>query len=562
MEKPWFIKYPPGVKQVINPEQYTSITQMLQQAAIRHSDATALVNFGSKLTYQELSQLSTKFASYLHQQGWRKGDHLAIMLPNCLQYPVILWAAWQLGLVVTNINPLYTHREVSAQCRDAKVKGIVALNFYKHLLCQSDYPFEQVILTGIGDLFSPIKRLVSKLLVRVIALRRGLTRRRLSHVARFRHALKIADPSTLPHIMVNPSDTALLQYTGGTSGKRKAAVLSHHNLIANILQVRTWLLPISRGKQITTIVALPLYHIFSLTTNLLSTLDIGARNILISNPRKMGHFIKTLRHYRFNILLGVDTLFNQLLRHKHFHKIDFSAMTLSLAGGMALKKSTATQWHKQTGHPLLQGYGLTEASPVISIAPLDETSFNGSVGLPVPSTDIRICDENGQNVDCHEIGELWVKGPQVMQGYWQNPEETARVLTEDGWLKTADMAYLDEAGYLYLVDRKDDLMIVSGFNVYPNEVENVIAKHPGVAEVSVVGIKTQAGNTQIKAFIVKNTDHLDLTEKAIRDFCRDWLTAYKIPKLIEFREVLPKSTVGKILRRQLNKPAPNSDDTA
>lgn len=548
MEKPWFAKYPPGVKQVINPDQYTCVTQMLLQAASRHSDATALVNFGATLTYQQLDTLSATVAAYLHQQGWKKGDRLAIMLPNCLQYPVILIAAWRLGITVTNVNPLYTRHEVTAQCRDAQVKGIVVFNHYKNTVCQTDYAFEQIITTGIADLFSPLKRIVANT---IIALKMGNKRCRGPHVTTLRHILNTADQSTLPHIDVKPSDIALLQYTGGTTGKPKAAILSHRNLIANMLQVRTWMLPILKNKQMTSIVALPLYHIFSLTANLLTTLDLGTRNILITDPRNMTHFIKVLRRYRFNILLGVNTLFNRLLAHKHFHKIDFSALSITLAGGMALQKATVQRWQAQTGHIILQGYGLTETSPVVTIAPLDETTFNGSVGVPIPSTDIRICDAHGQPVACGQVGELWIKGPQVMQGYWQNPEETAKVLTKDNWLHTNDMAYCDESGYVYLVDRKHDLIIVSGFNVYPNEVEAVIAQHPGVSEVAVIGVKTGNGNEQIKAFVVKKQDYPDLTQETIREYCRNALTGYKIPKIVEFRDELPKSTVGKILRRAL-----------
>ena len=550
MEKPWFAKYPPGVKHVINPDQYTSVTQMLLQAASRHSDATALVNFGATLTYRQLDKLSATVATHLHQQGWKKGDCLAIMLPNCLQYPVILLAAWRLGITITNVNPLYTHHEVSNQCRDANVKGIVVFRQHEKIVCKAhaNYAFEQVIVTGIADLFNPLKRTVVNV---IVTLKFGIKRCHISHTTTLRHILKKSNHHLLPHIDVKPNDIALLQYTGGTTGKRKAAILSHRNLIANILQVRTWMLPILKNKQITTIVALPLYHIFSLTANLLTTLDIGAKNVLITDPRNLNHFVNVLRRYPFNILLGVNTLFNELLAHKNFHKINFSAPSVTLAGGMALQKATAKKWQEQTGRVILQGYGLTEASPAVTIAPLDETTFNGSIGVPIPSTDIQICDENAHPVAFGQIGELWIKGPQVMQGYWQNSEETEKVLTDDHWLHTGDMAYCDEAGYVYLVDRKHDLIIISGFNVYPNEIEDVIAQHPGVNEVAVIGVKTDNGNEQVKAFVVKNPDHPDVTDNDIQNYCHDWLTGYKIPKVIEFRDKLPKSTVGKILRRAL-----------
>ncbi len=547
MEKPWLAHYPAGVVHTINPEQYTSVTHILLDAVNRHSDAIAVVNFGVALTYAELAELSAQLAAYLYAQGWRKGDSLAVMLPNCLQYPIVLLAAWRLGITVTNVNPLYTRHEVAKQCQDAAVKGIIVFNHYARTVEQaaSQYPFSHVITTGIGDLFGMSKRVVANL---IVTIKRLAPRCRLHNTVTLRTALTQGKSLPLPEITVTGDDIALLQYTGGTTGDSRGVILTHRNLVANMLQVQAWLSPILRRKQVTAIVALPLYHIFSLTANLLLLLNIGGKLVLITDPRKLTSFIITLKNTSFNILLGVNTLFNAMLHHPRFNEIDFSSLDVTLAGGMALQKAVADKWQQRTGHALLQGYGLTEASPVVAITPLTSKMFTGTIGLPVPSTDVSVRDEHGQDVAQGEVGELWVRGPQVMQGYWQHPTETANVL-QQGWLRTGDMVTCDQDGYLYLVDRKGDVIIVSGFNVYPNEIEDVIAKHPGVNEVAVVGVNAHDGNEQIKAVIVKNDPAL--TKEQLQTHCRDWLTAYKIPKIIEFRDALPKSAVGKILRHRL-----------
>lgn len=547
MEKPWLAHYPTGVVHTINPAQYSSVTHILLDAVTRHSDAVAVVNFGVSLTYAELGRLSQQLAAYWHAEGWRKGDRLAIMLPNCLQYPVVLLAAWRLGLTVTNVNPLYTAHEVARQCKDASVKGIVVFNHYAHTVAQAatDYAFAQVITTGIGDLFGFVKRTVAH---SIVALKRLAPACQLSHHITLRQALKRGRQLPLPTVDIASDDIALLQYTGGTTGNSRGVILTHGNMLANMLQLQAWLAPVLHNRQVTAIVALPLYHIFSLTANLLLFLDIGGKSVLITDPRDLNSFIATLTKTKFNILLGVNTLFNAMLHHPRFSEIDFSHLDVALAGGMALQKVVAEKWQQQTGHVLLQGYGLTEASPIVSIMPLTATTFTGTIGLPIPSTEISIRDADDQPVAPGEVGELWIRGPQVMQGYWQCPEETQAVL-QQGWLRTGDMVTCDEQGYLYLVDRKGDMIIVSGFNVYPNEIEDVIAKHPGVHEVAVVGVSLPDGNEQVKAVIVKQD--VALTEDDVRDYCCDWLTPYKIPKIIEFRDTLPKSAVGKILRRQL-----------
>ncbi|MCD6056031.1 MAG: AMP-binding protein [Gammaproteobacteria bacterium] len=548
MEKPWLTHYPAGVVHEINPEQYRSVPEMLLKSIWRHTDAVVMVNFGSKLTYSRLDKLSQYFAAYLHEQGWRKGDCLAIMLPNCLQYPVALLAAWRLGLIVTTVNPLYTFHEVAHQCSDAKAKGIIVFNHYADTIekTQSHYAFEHVFLTGIGDLFGFAKRRASHL---VVKLKRLIPPFHLSNAEPFLKALSKGQSLALPEVSISSREIALLQYTGGTTGRSRGVMLTHRNLVANMLQVQACLSPILQGKQITAIVALPLYHIFSLTANLLMMLNIGGKGILITDPRNINSFVKTLRKYRFNILLGVNTLFNALLRHEDFDKIDFSYLRVALGGGMALQESVAERWQKKTGHPLLEGYGLTEASPVVTIMPLTAKKFTGTIGLPVPSTEVCICDDQNNPVPIGEVGELQIKGPQVMKGYWQHEPETREVLDNEGWLRTGDLARLDEEGYLYLVDRKKDLIIVSGFNIYPTEVEDAIAKHPDVSDVAVIGVKQADGTEQVKAVIVK-ADPL-LNEESIRSHCKQWLTAYKIPKIIEFRDKLPRSAVGKILRREL-----------
>ena len=548
MNQPWLAHYPPGVVHTINPDQYCSITELLLRSIRRHTDAIAFESFGHALSYGQLDKLSQQLAACWHKKGFKKGDCVAVMLPNCLQYPVVLLAAWRLGLIITNINPLYTAEEVLSQCQDARPKGIIVLDHYAHIVeaVVKQYTFDQIFVTGLEDLLSFFKRLVVRT---VVTMQRLVPKWRLPEAIPFLVALKEGIEQEVPEVNITGDDTALLQYTGGTTGKSKGAVLSHRNVVANMLQVQAWLAPTLRGEQVISIVALPLYHIFSLTANLLLILEIGGKSVLVTDPRNIPRFIRLLSKTPFHVLLGVNTLFNHLLQHKAFSSIDFSSLKVALAGGMALQASVAEQWQAKTKHPLLQGYGLTETSPVVSVMPLQTTDYTGSIGLPIPSTDVLICDELLKPVKQGEVGELWVRGPQVMQGYFNQPNENAKVFAADGWLRTGDMVYMDEKGFLYLVDRKKDMIIVSGFNVYPNEVEAVIAKHKGVLEVAVVGHKLSNGNEIVKACIVRKNGGLNDVD--IKVHCEQWLTAYKIPKMIEFHNDLPKSAVGKILRQAL-----------
>lgn len=550
MDKVWLQHYQAGVPAKINPDAYSSLVAMFHESCEKFADHPAFSNLGTVITYRELAQLSQHFAAYLQQQlGLAKGDRIAIMLPNILQYPVVLFGALQAGLTVVNVNPLYTPPELAHQLQDSDAQTIVVLANFAHTV-QSALPeikLKNIIVTEIGDLFSWAKGLIVNSAVKY--LKRMVPAWDLPGHILFKETLKIGEEKNFSPVTVSGDDLAFLQYTGGTTGIAKGAMLTHRNMVANVEQVVAWVRPaMVEGKEII-VTPLPLYHIFSLTANCLSFLCFGALNVLITNPRDISGFVKELKNIPFTALTGVNTLFNALLNNTDFINLNFSSLKVALGGGAAVQKSVAARWQAVTGKVLLEGYGLTEASPVVCVMPLNLTVYNGSIGLPISSTEITLLDDNGNTVTTGQRGELCVKGPQVMRGYWQRPDETQLVFTPEGWLRTGDIAQVDEEGFVYLVERKKDMILVSGFNVYPTEIEEIIAAHPGVMEVAVVGVPDVNSGEAVKAFVVRKDPNL--TVEQLLDYCREHLTGYKLPRHIEFRETLPKSPVGKVLRRML-----------
>ncbi|HJP99329.1 MAG TPA: AMP-binding protein [Rhodanobacteraceae bacterium] len=548
--RPWLAHYPEGVPAEIDLQQYPSIVAMFEETCARHPQRPAYSSFGKTLAYAELDKLSGQFAAFLATE-WRlgKGDRFAIMLPNTLQYPIALFGALRAGLAVVNVNPLYTARELEHQLADSGAVAILVLENFAATLAEAlpRTAVEHVIVTSLGDqLGFPKGPLVS---FAVKHIKKMVPPWSLPGHACFNDLLAKGAGMPVPKIGLGHEDVAFLQYTGGTTGVAKGAVLSHGNMIANTLQLAAWVGGLfTRGEE-QIITALPLYHIFSLTVNALFMTYFGGENILVTNPRDIPAFIKTLRSTPWSAITGVNTLFNGLLNHPDFKSLDFSRVKFALAGGMAVQRAVAERWKKATGIPLIEGYGLTETSPVVTANSLDIKDYTGSIGMPVPSTDVTLRDDDGHDMPPGESGELCVRGPQVMQGYWQRPEETAKVLDTDGWLRTGDMARMDEDGLFYIVDRKKDMILVSGFNVYPNEIEDVVARHPGVLEVAAIGVPDEHSGEVVKLFVVKKDP--TLTEAALKQYCHDQLTGYKRPKYIEFRDELPKSNVGKILRREL-----------
>ena len=552
MEKLWLKNYEQGVAHEINLNEYGSLIELFNTSCVKHKEKIAYSNMGTDLTYAELDRLSMNFAQYLHHIGLKKGTRVAIMLPNLLQYPIALLGILRAGCIVVNTNPLYTSDEVTYQLKDAGAQAIVVLANFAQTLEKSLPQLPQlkhIIITELGDAFPPIKKRIVNAVVKYI--KRMVPVYTIKNSIPFQETLQQL-PLKKPYIpKLNHDDIAFLQYTGGTTGISKGAVLTHANLLANILQARAWLSPLNLNENDIIVTALPLYHIFSLTANCLTFLSLGSKNILITNPRDMPRFIHDIKKSNFTVITGVNTLFNALLNHPLSKTIDFSHLKFALSGGMALQKSVAMAWEDRTQSKVLEAYGLTETSPAITINPLSLEHYNGSIGLPLPSTDISIRDDNGHECAPGESGELCVKGPQVMPGYWQREDETALVFWEDGFLRTGDIAKMDEQGFFYLVDRKKDMILVSGFNVYPNEIEQVIGLMPGVLEVGVVGVnETETSpNEKVKACIVKRDP--ELTAEQVIAYCREHLTAYKVPKIISFYNELPKTNVGKILRREL-----------
>ncbi|MBI5448431.1 MAG: AMP-binding protein [Gammaproteobacteria bacterium] len=549
MEKIWFKSYPADVPHEIDPDYYPSLVELFLTSCKKYHNLPAFSNMGTSLSYGQLDKLTRDFAAYLQQElKLKKGDRFAIMLPNLLQYPVALFGALRAGLIVVNVNPLYTPRELIHQLNDAGVSTLLVLENFAHTVeaSQPSLSLKHILITKVGDLFPFLKASLVNFALKYV--KKAIKPYSLPTLS-FKHALLAGSHCQFEPVSVSGTDIAVLQYTGGTTGVAKGAMLTHRNLVANVMQNTAWISPFMKAGQEVIITAIPLYHIFSLTANCLTFLAMGALDVLITNPKDIPGFVKFISKIKFSTFTGVNTLFNALLNNSQFKQCDFSRMRLTLGGGMAVKKSVAERWQAVTGKPLLEAYGLTETSPAVTINPLNLHSFNGTVGLPVPSTDISVRDDNNQELGVNQIGELWVRGPQVMRGYWNNPEETAKVFMPDGWLKTGDIAQITEKGFVKLIDRKKEMILVSGFNVYPNEVEEVLSAHPKILEVGVVGVPDAQSGEAIKAFIVKKDP--SLTKEEILRFCREQLTGYKIPHRIEFRDQLPKTPVGKILRREL-----------
>lgn len=551
MEKIWLKSYPPGVPSEINPDVYQSIVEVFDISYQQHRDRPAFYNLGTTLTYSQIDKYSRDFAAYLQQElKLKKGDRLAIMLPNLLQYPVAMFGALRAGMIVVNVNPLYTPDELTHQLNDCGAETLITVSNFA-ITVQKALPhlplLKNIIITNIGDLLSPVKGWIINFALKYI--HRKIPAWHIPHAIHFKEMMAKGKDLVFTPIPISNQDTAFLQYTGGTTGVSKGAILTHRNIIANIQQADAWFQTLLHKKEEIIITALPLYHIFSLTANCLYFTKIGGLNVLITNPRDIPSMIEEMKKFKFTAITGVNTLFNALLKNPGFAKLNFNYLELALGGGMAVQQIVAEKWQAVTRAPLLEGYGLTETSPCVTISPATQSGFNGTVGLPVSSTDVCLLDEDLQEVPLGQTGELAIKGPQVMKGYWNNPSETAKVFTKDGWLLTGDIASVDDLGYVRIIERKKDMILVSGFNVYPNEIEDVIAKIPGVREVAVIAVADENSGEVPKAFIVK--DDPNLTVDDIIKSCREHLTPYKLPKHIEFMNELPKSNVGKILRRVL-----------
>ena len=555
LERPWLDNYPSGVPAAIDVGEYPSIIAVLDRAHADYRDRPAFSNFGKALTFADVDRLSRQFAAYLlGELQLKKGDRVAIMLPNCLQYPVAIFGVLRAGLTVVNVNPMYTARELRHQLEDSGAKAILVLDNFGGTVQEvlEHLPGVRAITSGLGDMLGFPKGSIVNFVLKYV--KKMVPDYRIEGAVRFRDALTLGQMHPLPEVAIGHDDIAFLQYTGGTTGVAKGAMLTHANMIANMQQVGAWVtLSLDRGQEVA-IAALPLYHIFSLTACAMVFMRIGAHSVLVTNPRDMPEFVKILKSVPFSILPGVNTLFNGLLNTPGFEQLDFSHLKVTLGGGMAVQRAVAEKWKQVTGCTLAEAYGLTETSPGVCINPLDLKDYNGSIGLPLPSTDVCVKDDAGKVLATGEIGELCVKGPQVMKGYWQRPEETAKVIDGDGWLHTGDMARMDERGYFYIVDRKKDMILVSGFNVYPNEIEDVVAMMPGVLEVAAIGVPDDKSGEAVKVFIVRKDPAL--TADQVKAFCRENLTGYKLPRYIEFRDSLPKSNVGKILRKELRAEPP------
>ena len=554
MEKLWLNSYEQGVNAEIDITRYKSITDVFNQSAQKFGGKPAFCNMGKTLTYAETAKLITDFASYLQNVlKLPRGERVAIMMPNLLQYPVALFGTLQAGMVVVNTNPLYTPRELEHQLKDSGATTIVVLeNFANTLeLVLPRTQIKHVIVASVGEMFGFFKGTLMNFVLRKI--KKMVPEYRISGAIPFQTTLKEGAAHTFRPVTLTREDTALLQYTGGTTGVAKGAVLSHGNICANMLQAKEWIKNQLREGKETVIAALPLYHIFALTVNLMIFTNAGSKIILITNPRDMKGFIGELKKERISVFIGVNTLFNGMVNQPDFATVDFSNLRLTLGGGMATQKAVAEKWKKITGTPIVEAYGLTEASPGVCCNPLNIEAYSGGIGLPVPSTEVELRDADGKEVPVGQPGELWVRGPQVMKGYWNRPEETAKTIDARGFLETGDIAVMDEKGWFKLVDRKKDLIVVSGFNVYPNEIEEVIAHNDKVMEVACIGVPNEKTGEALKVFVVKKDP--SLTKEELITFCRTELTGYKVPKDIEFRDELPKSNVGKILRRELREQA-------
>jgi long-chain acyl-CoA synthetase len=562
-DKVWLKNYAPGVPAECDVKAFKSVKEIIERSCAEFRDLPAFSNMGASLSYGDIDQQSRYFAAYLQKVvGLKKGDRVAIMMPNCLQYPVALFGVLRAGCTVVNCNPLYTPRELEHQLKDSGSVAIVVLENFAHTVqaVKDAVPVRTVITTQLGDLLPPPKRWIVNLVVKY--LKKMVPAWSLPGAVTFGEALSHGKWQDLDPVEVTLDDIAFLQYTGGTTGVSKGAVLTHGNMVANMQQAHAWLQQNLVAGQEVIITALPLYHIFSLTANCLVFMKIGGHNILITNPRDFPAFIKTLKKTPWTGITGVNTLFNALMNTPGFTDIDFSRVKMALGGGMAVQRAVAERWKQLTGVVLLEAYGLTETSPAACINPMTNTEYNGSIGLPIPNTEVSIRDDAFAEMpirkagmsEADTVGEICIRGPQVMRGYWNRPDETEKVLTPDGWLKTGDMGYMDELGYTYIVDRKKDMILVSGFNVYPNEVEGVVAMHPGVMEVAAIGVPDERAGEVVKIVVVRKDP--TLTAEQLIEHCKKELTGYKVPKHVEFRSELPKTNVGKILRRALRDPAP------
>ncbi len=553
MEKIWLKSYPKGVPEFIPESKFHSLRDMLDSAFTEHADKPCYDNMGSRLSFRKVDQLSAQFGAYLQKKvGMVKGERIAIMLPNLMQYPVAMYGALRAGLVVVNVNPLYTARELKHQLRDSGATTILILENFAHVLQEviADTSIKTVICSRVGDMLQFPRSAVTNFVVKYI--RKRVPAFSLPGAISFRSALREGAGENLEHIEIGLADLAFLQYTGGTTGLSKGAMLSHRNLVANVEQAIAWTaetLDRDEDEELIAIAALPLYHSFALQSNCFCIMVQGGLNVLITDPRDMAGFVAEMAKYRFSYFTGVNTLFVSLLNTPGFDKCDFSGLRLSIGGGMAVQEAVARKWKKITGTVIVQGYGLTETSPTAVVHLVDSERFDGSIGLPVSSTSIQICDDDGKPLAIGELGEICIKGPQVMEGYWNNPEETAKVMMPGGWLRTGDIGRMDKGGFIYIEDRKKDMILVSGFNVFPNEIESVAVELDGVVEAAAVGVPDEKSGEIVKLFVVKNKP--ELTAAEIIAHCRKNLTGYKIPKEVIFRNELPKTNVGKILRREL-----------
>jgi long-chain acyl-CoA synthetase len=548
MEKIWLKNYDPRVPADINPDRYSSVVDIFEQSIEKYSANISYINMGKSITFAQLDSLSRDFAAYLQNSGLKKGDAVAIMMPNLIQYPVVLFGILRAGMVVVNVNPLYTPRELQHQLTDSNAKGIVIIENFACTLSEviKNTALKTVLLTCVGDMLSPLKKIVTNLTIKYV--KKMIPAFDLPHAQKFLAALKQGRNQSYERPEITGEDLAFLQYTGGTTGLSKGAMLTHRNIVANLEQTSNILESvIEPGKELV-VTALPLYHIFALQGNCLTFVKFGCPNLLITNPRDMPGFVAEMAKYPFTVITGVNTLFNGLLNTPGFVDLDFSRLKFALGGGAAVQRPVAERWQKATGLVLLEGYGLTECCPTVTINPPQLEAYKGSIGMPVPSTDIKLVDEEGNEVPMGEAGEMLVKGPQVMKGYLNRPDATDEMIV-DGWLATGDIAKCDEEGYFYIVDRKKDMILVSGFNVFPNEIEEVAAMHEDIVEAAAIGVPHDVSGEIVKLVAVRKNP--DLSEKDLIEHCRKYLTGYKVPKKVEFTNELPKSNVGKILRREL-----------
>jgi long-chain acyl-CoA synthetase len=551
-ERIWLKSYHPSVPAVLPPLAFQSIPEQLLDSCRKYASKPAFLLMGKSLSYGDVDRESAALSAYLQSTGLQKGARVAVMMPNILQYPVTVLAILRAGYTVVNVNPLYTPRELEHQLNDSGAETIIIIENFAKTLDEvlAKTKIKTVIVTGVGDMLGLKGHIVNFVLRHV---KKVVPAYQLAGHIRFNAALSSGRGMSLQPVEIVQKDVAFLQYTGGTTGVSKGATLTHSNILANMAQNAAWLKPVTDGRgkpdDMTFICALPLYHIFALTVNMMMGMEQGGCNLLIPNPRDIPAFVKELQTVKMHFFPGLNTLFNALLNNEDFQKLDFKPMLLTMGGGMAVQSGVAERWEKLTGHVIHEGYGLSETSPVATANPFDIAKYTGTIGLPLPSTDIAIRDDDGNDLPNGEVGEICIRGPQVMAGYWQRPDETANVMTSDGFFKSGDMGFMDPNGYTKIVDRKKDMVLVSGFNVYPNEVEDVVAKHPGVLECAVVGTKDEHSGEAVKLFVVKKDP--SLTEEALKEFCAKELTGYKRPKYVVFRNDLPKTNVGKILRREL-----------